>query len=273
MAKRFTDTEKFNDPWYRRLSLLHKVIWEYLLAECNHAGILEKLDLELMSFKIGEDISLDDLKSFEERIVFINEEVIFIPKFITFQYGPLNPQSKVHASVLKELEKWEIQAPYKTLPKSIDRVSIGLANPIDTLKDKEKDKDKDINTSNKQIDTIDIDINNSEKTKKTDPYINPINDYFIQEYQKAFNNKPYLMHNQRTKLTELATEIDNFRETIPIVIEKLKNVEFSLPNFTANYIWLLKDDNYLKVLSGTYDKKMTEWEKYCEERGVDEYGN
>ena len=245
MAKRFTDTEKFNDPWYRRLSLLHKVIWEYLLAECNHAGILEKLDLELMSFKIGEDISLDDLKSFEERIVFINEEVIFIPKFITFQYGPLNPQSKVHASVLKELEKWEIQAPYKTLPKSIDRVSIGLANPI----------------------------NNSEKTKKTDPYINPINDYFIQEYQKAFNNKPYLMHNQRTKLTELATEIDNFRETIPIVIEKLKNVEFSLPNFTANYIWLLKDDNYLKVLSGTYDKKMTEWEKYCEERGVDEYGN
>ena len=106
-----------------------------------------------------------------------------------------------------------------------------------------------------------------------DPYINPINEFFIQEYQKVFKNKPYLLNNQRNKLTELAAEIDDFRETIPIVIEKLKSIDFDLPNFTANYTWLLKDDNYIKVLSGTYDKKKSAIEKEIENYEVDEYGN
>ena len=78
MAKRFTDSEKFSDPWYRRLSLLHKVIWEYLLAECNHAGVVEKFDIELMSFKIGADVSMEDLLSFGDRIVFVSDSVLFI---------------------------------------------------------------------------------------------------------------------------------------------------------------------------------------------------
>lgn len=112
-----------------------------------------------------------------------------------------------------------------------------------------------------------------ENLKKIDPYINKTNSIFIEEYQKVFNSKPYLMANQRNKLAELAAEIENFTDTIPTVLEKLKNVEFSLPNFTANYIWLLTEDNYIKVLSGTYDKKKSEWDIYCEERGVDEYGN
>lgn len=112
-----------------------------------------------------------------------------------------------------------------------------------------------------------------EKSNKPDPYINKTNSIFIEEYQKVFNSKPYLMANQRNKLAELSAEIDNFTDTIPTVLEKLKNVEFSLPNFTANYIWLLTDDNYIKVLSGTYDKKPDPWEEYCKAKGRDEYGN
>ena len=113
-----------------------------------------------------------------------------------------------------------------------------------------------------------------ENQKKVDPYINKTNSIFIEEYQKVFNSKPCLMANQRNKLAELAAEVENFRDTIPVVLEKLKNINFSLPNFTPNYIWLLNDDNYIKVLSGTYDKKKTEWDIYCEEmRGKDPYGN
>ena len=52
-----------------------------------------------------------------------------------------------------------------------------------------------------------------------------------------------------------------------------KDVEFDLPNFTADYLWLLKEDNYIKVLSGTYDKKKTALEKEIENYEVDEYGN
>ena len=148
--------------------------------------------------------------------------------------------------------------------------------------DKEEDieRDKEYKYSLSLIEENEKKKNEREKKenrKKVDPYINKTNSIFIEEYKKVFNSKPCLMANQRNKLAELAAEVENFTDTIPTVLEKLKNVEFSLPNFTANYIWLLTDDNYIKVLSGTYDKKKTkaeiEWEAYCEERGVDEYGN
>lgn len=139
MSKRFTDSEKFSDTWYRKLSLLHKVIWEYLLAECNHAGILENFDYEMMSFKIGAEVTEKDLEIFENRIVFISDDIVFIPKFIEFQYGALNPQSKVHASVLKELKKY-----------GIDTLSIEYQKGYETLKDKDKNKDKE---KDKEIDT------------------------------------------------------------------------------------------------------------------------
>lgn len=166
MGKRFTDTEKFNDKWYRKLPILQKVIWEYLLAECNHAGILEKFDIELMSFKIGTEITEEDLKIFGNRIIFISDSVIFIPKFIKFQYGELNPQSKVHASVLKELEKY-----------NIDTLSIGYGKGIDTLKDKNKDKDKDKNTNS--------------STKFTKPCIEEIQKYCLERKNNVNPNQFY----------------------------------------------------------------------------------
>ena len=147
----------------------------------------------------------------------------------------------------------------------------------------EEDKEEDLERDNEYKYSLSLieenekkknEIEKKENQKKVDPYINKTNSIFIDEYQKVFNSKPCLMANQRNKLAELAAEVENFRDTIPLVLEKLKNINFSLPNFTPNYIWLLNDDNYIKVLSGTYDKKKTEWDIYCEEmRGKDPYGN
>ena len=102
---RFTDSNKFGDIWYRKLPLLQKVLWEFLLAECNHAGILTNFDLEMASFKIGADITKEDLDFFENRVIFITENTLFIPKFIEFQYGDFNPKNRVHLNVLKELDR------------------------------------------------------------------------------------------------------------------------------------------------------------------------
>lgn len=140
MARRFTDTEKFNDSWYRKLTLLQRSIWEFLLAECNHAGILEKFDIDIISFKIGVSITLDDVKSLGNRIIFVTDEILFIPNFIKFQYNILNPQNKVHASVLRILEKYNLQAPCKV-----------LKSPLLGSKDKDKDKDKDKSLSSSLV--------------------------------------------------------------------------------------------------------------------------
>ena len=146
-------------------------------------------------------------------------------------------------------------------------------NAVEEDKEEDIERDKEYKYSLSLIEENEKKKNKRENKKKIDPYINKTNSIFIDEYQKVFNSKPYLMANQRNKLAELSAEIENFTDTIPTVLEKLKNVEFSLPNFTANYIWLLTDDNYIKVLSGTYDKKPDPWEEYCKAKGRDEYGN
>lgn len=139
MAKRFTDSNKFGDIWYRKLPLLQKVLWEFLLAECNHAGILTNFDLEMASFKIGEKITKRDLEFFEDRIIFISDNILFIPKFLNFQYGDFNPKNRVHTNVLKELEKYNISAPWTERKRSVNAPK---------EKEEEQEEDKEINTSN-----------------------------------------------------------------------------------------------------------------------------
>ena len=107
MGKRFTDSEKFKDIWYRKLSPKHKCLWEFLLSECNHAGIIE-LDLELATFLIGEEITEKDLEPFKQKLTHIEKDLYFIPNFITFQYGKLSKLSKPHIPVIKMLDKYGI---------------------------------------------------------------------------------------------------------------------------------------------------------------------
>jgi len=40
MAKRFTDTEKWNEDWFLEIINPHKLFWIYICDNCNHAGIL-----------------------------------------------------------------------------------------------------------------------------------------------------------------------------------------------------------------------------------------
>lgn len=133
MAKRFTEAGKFKDTWYRKLKPKHKCIWEFVISECNHAGILE-IDLESMSFHIGEEITLDDLNFFGDRFQFIKDDLIFIPKFIKYQYGDLNPENKVHRSVLSILDDYNIKP---------------LGSSLLGAKDKDKDKIKEKEKYNK----------------------------------------------------------------------------------------------------------------------------
>ena len=166
MAKRFTDSEKWKNPFLRKLKPAYKLLWLYLLDECDHAGVW-RLDLEVAQVKLG--IELDEqeaLAQFGDRITPIGEDYWFIKDFPNFQYGPLNPSSKIHKSVIIRLEKLQkgLSNPYLN---PLETLSKPFANPLDTLteplaielpkssltlKDKDKDKDKvlsidDINTN------------------------------------------------------------------------------------------------------------------------------
>ena len=103
-------------------------------------------------------------------------------------------------------------------------------------------------------------INNKEKEiykeKKThiDPYSNSIKKNFCEEYKKIFGCVPILTRYDCEKLTSLSIDIDNFEELIPIAIARLKKIKFDDINYKPSANWLLKDNNFAKVINGEFTK-------------------
>jgi hypothetical protein len=136
MAKRFTDTNKYKKPFIRGLQGAYKLLWDYLYHDCDHAGIWI-IDFEIAQLYIGFDMPVnksDALKYFnadEKRIIEIDGgKKWFIKSFIEFQYGILNPENRVHNSILKELQKYKLDK--------------GLVSSLQGAMDKDKDKDLDL---------------------------------------------------------------------------------------------------------------------------------
>jgi hypothetical protein len=134
MAKRFTDTNKWDQSWFRKLTPKMKAVWSYACDKCDHAGILE-VDYESMSFNVNEEVTEKEFKdTFQDRVKFLTKDKCFIQAFIDFQYGKLDERNRVHRSVISILEKYEKYKP--------------LSSPLLGDKDKDKDMDKDKDSLN-----------------------------------------------------------------------------------------------------------------------------
>lgn len=129
--QRNTDTEIWKDPWFRKLSPLHKTMWRYLCDNCDDSGVW-KYDFDLASFQIGEAVSLDDcLEAFnigKVRIEVIKNGYLFIHGFLEFHYGELEESCNFHKKVIRLLKNHGLE---------------GLVNPSARYKDKDNNKDKD----------------------------------------------------------------------------------------------------------------------------------
>lgn len=129
MAKRFSDTEMSNDPWYRKLPLEGKVFWRYLLDRCDAAGFWKK-DYELSSFQCGFEMTdeiLSKINDGKERVKNHGEHLEVV-EFVSFQYGVLKADVKPHMPAIRLQKLYENK---------------GYLKGIHTLKDKEQDKDKE----------------------------------------------------------------------------------------------------------------------------------
>jgi hypothetical protein len=139
MAKRFTDTEKWEDEWFTDLSNDYKVIWFYLLDTCDNAGIWKK-NIKKLNYLCNTDISTDDLlKVFGKRITILADEKWFINKFCVVQYGHDFLQSK-NKAVLSAIKKLLIEGVQIENIYSMNTLSIGYQYPTDTPKEQEQDK-------------------------------------------------------------------------------------------------------------------------------------
>lgn len=195
MAKRFTDTDKWKKPFIRGLNAPHKLLWFYILDDCDHAGIWI-VDLEIASIRCGYTFNESDvLKIFNGQVKVIRTgELWFISDFVDFQYGTLNPENRAHRSVIEKLKKYKIKP---------------LVSPLQGRKDKDKDKDIDKDKRKEQFESFwkMYDIRKG-KTKALDVWMklseeeidmirNTIKRYLIETPDKKFRKLPITYLNQK----------------------------------------------------------------------------
>jgi hypothetical protein len=132
MSKRFIDTKLFKKKFFRGLKGPYKLFWIYVFLDCDHAGIWI-VDFDMVNFCIKGINKTKAFELFQDKVVvFDNGEKWFLPSFIDFQYGELNPSNRVHNSVINILKKEKLYEENK-----------GLIRPLKGLKDKDKDMDKE----------------------------------------------------------------------------------------------------------------------------------
>jgi hypothetical protein len=146
MAKRFTDTEKWKDDWYINLDNNDRVVWQWLLDNCNHAGICKR-SITVLNLMCRVNYTEDQmLKKMENRVLLV-KNIWFIPKFLKFQYNTLLNGRPVALSVVKELFANDlIKYISEDFGNHYKIISESFENHCQIIKDKDKDKDKEYNS-------------------------------------------------------------------------------------------------------------------------------
>lgn len=123
--KRFTETNKWDDKWFRGLSPAHKLIYLFMLDVCDHAGFWE-IDIEGAAFKTrlpSDKISpiFEGLNKSQEglsKVLIKRGGYVWIKDFLSDQNNlPLNPLNNSHKKAMScigyrpEFEEAELLLP------------------------------------------------------------------------------------------------------------------------------------------------------------------
>lgn len=126
MSKRFTDTEKWRKPFIRALNTSYKLLWLYLLDDCDISGVWQ-VDFEIATIKLGTKLDQKEaLSAFKDKITVLAEDKWLINDFVPFQYGKLQSSNRMHVAILRMIRDHQLTE----------------ISPLQGAKDKDKDTDK-----------------------------------------------------------------------------------------------------------------------------------
>ena len=140
--KRFTETQKWDDPWFREIHGSHKLVFLYILDRCNNAGFWE-VDLSALAFHTKLDP-----KHFEGAFKALERGLqgasgwVWVRNFLRHQKNDdLNPANPAHRQIIALLKDQAERFPdSKSLfPKGASK---GLTSPIGIGKGKGKGNGK-----------------------------------------------------------------------------------------------------------------------------------
>lgn len=149
MSNRFYDTSKWDRPWFRDLTPGEKCAWEYITSKCDGVGVWVP-DYKGGDFNIGEPIDWEEFrKKCNGNILKLENGKWWLIDFCTYQYGPLSPNCKPHASYISLLGSHNLMPYFHQTMKGFEliqekeRVCIPFLKGIGTVQEKEKEEEKE----------------------------------------------------------------------------------------------------------------------------------
>lgn len=237
MAKRFTDTLKWQQPWFTSLGLEQKVTFFFLCDWCDRCGVWE-INQPVFQLYTGIDKPVADLLEDMPNVVMLTPTKVFLTKFVPFQYGNLSRDCKAHNDVFGCLEKHSID------PLNLDKVK-GYPKGSYTLKEKEKEIDLDKETSR---DTLVKHLAKS-ATKLWNEMIAP-----IQETKKVLRTPSDARAKKFSRfIPKHATDLDlniaiaDIRKLLEIVAKSPHLLGNNNRKWQADLMWCVVPDNFNKI--------------------------
>jgi hypothetical protein len=109
MGKRLTVTSKWSDVWFMKLSPQAKLIYLYIIDNCDHIGVYEYNEA-LMKVQIGFSDKVDiesHIKEMGDKVEWFSDGAkIWVVNFIHVHYGVLGKKSSIHRTVVNEVKKY-----------------------------------------------------------------------------------------------------------------------------------------------------------------------
>lgn len=134
MATRFTQTEKWEDKWFRSLPPYQKLIFDYLCDKCDLAGFIE-IDEEQIAFdtQIPKEHISGAIEGLNRGYI-ASEGWVWIKNFLRHQKNlPLNPLNNAHKHIIN-LISYQLSRFKLTEIGGILGVDQGLFSPIGKVK-------------------------------------------------------------------------------------------------------------------------------------------
>jgi hypothetical protein len=125
---RFTENQKWNDPWFRNLKPIQKLFWLYILDVCDNAGVWNP-DWPDVEFRTGAKVGAwQELASpFEGRIKVLPSGKLWVIWFVEFQQKTtvLNPANAAHRNIVRLLENEGISDYQQALDQALSECNCG----------------------------------------------------------------------------------------------------------------------------------------------------
>lgn len=240
MGKRFTDTDKWDDPWWSELSPNDKLIWLYVLDKCNHIGFFKPNKKAIILYcDLPLDTSIDTIKEKLSNRVYVIGDEWFIPKFLKFQYPKGLTSNK--PAIVSARNTLLNHKHYDTIKELLENYSITIEQSLSNDKPiiKDKRKDKETNKDKEQLGQAEF----SEFVIRWNTIASEYGLPVVKKLSRSRSDK------LKARITEGLTV-----ECLEQIGEKIKASSFIKNGKWCNFDWIMENDkNYNKILEGNYD--------------------